>query len=238
MHTRLRQRAVKLLDEQGYAKYLAEPTLTALSGEAAEFHAGGEVQIVTGSRVDDNGQLVSTTEFKKFGTSLKFTPTVKIDGRIKLLLEPEVSSIDNINKYNELDTFDVRRAKTTVEMENNQTLIIAGLYQKRQDRRKKQVPGLGGIRTLGNLFRRSDSRDEETLVLFVVTPSYDAPDEAKQRRSVAAFEAAGAADAKDFYLRGYMEKGFDVNDMMLGVGVAGRFGPMISSGGQGVFRAD
>ncbi len=229
---------LKLLEEQGYAKYLAEPTLTALSGESAEFHAGGEVQIVTGTSVDEDGQVTRKTEFKQFGTSLKFTPTVKIDGRIKLLLEPEVSSIDNINKYNDLDTFDVRRAKTTVEMENNQTLIIAGLYQKRQDRRKKQVPGLGGLRGLGNLFRRSDSRDDETQILFVVTPSYDVPDEAQQRRSVAAFEAANAADAKDFYLRGYMERGFDVNDLMQGVGVTGRFGPMISSGGQGVFRAD
>lgn len=223
---------LKVLEEQGYAKFLAEPTLTALSGEEASFLAGGEVPFEV---LDSSGKL--TVIMKEIGTRLNFTPTVKPDGKINLVLTPEVSRLDSVNQYNGKDIFQVRRATTTVELENNQTLVIAGLHQDNKSRNKTQTPALGNIKFLGGLFRKSELENENTQVLFVITPSYDSQNKA-QERAIAQLRASLPTGAKDFFYDGFVERGYDVNDMAEGVGVLGRFGPMISSNGQGVFRAD
>lgn len=168
---------VNALEEKGLAKTLAEPTLIALSGEKASFLAGGEfpipvVQSGNGGS-GGNGQAI-TVEFKPFGVSLGFTPTVLGDKTINLLVEPEVSSIDptasiTLNGIT-IPGLQTRRASTTVELRDGESFAMAGLISRDFKTTIRQLPVLGSIPIIGTLFRSSQFQKGETELLIVVTP--------------------------------------------------------------------
>jgi pilus assembly protein CpaC len=166
------------LETKGLAKTLAEPTLIALSGEKASFLAGGEFPIPVaqgnGSGGGLNGGQSVTIEFKPFGVSLGFTPTVLADGVINLVVEPEVSSIDPtasivLNGLT-IPGLQTRRASTTLELRDGESFAIAGLIRSDFSNTVRQVPILGSIPIIGALFRSTGFTRGETELLIVVTP--------------------------------------------------------------------
>ena len=161
--------ALDLAETQGLVTTLSQPNLTALSGETAEFLAGGEFPIPL------SGGLGSTTiEFKKFGVSLAYSPTVLANGRISMRVRPEVSEISSQNSI-QINGFQVpslvtRRAETTVELGSGQSFMIAGLLQNSAQNSIDKAPGLGDVPVLGNLFRSTNYHKGETELVIVVTP--------------------------------------------------------------------
>lgn len=172
--------ALDLAEQDGLLTTLAEPNLTALSGETANFLAGGEFPIVASSGL--NGPTVT---FKKFGVSLSYTPVVLANGRISLRVKPEVSEISsqtvvvNGSQYPSLST---RSAETTVELGSGQSFMIAGLIQNNAINNIDKAPGLGDVPILGNLFRSSSFRRNETELVIVVTPYLVTPVDDKDIR--------------------------------------------------------
>lgn len=169
------------LEKRGLAKTLAEPTLVALSGEKASFLAGGEfpVPVAQGGGNTGTGATAITVEFKPFGVSLGFTPTVLGDKVINLLVEPEVSSIDptaslTINNLT-IPGLQTRRASTTVELRDGESFAIAGLLRRDFQTTVNQLPILGSLPIIGALFRSSSFQKGETELLIVITPHLVAP---------------------------------------------------------------
>lgn len=163
---------LRALDEQGLARTLAEPNLTALSGETATFLAGGEFPIPVAQ--DDD---TITIEFRSFGISLAFTPTVLSRDRINLLVRPEVSAIDpSDNNAVELGdgirvpSLIIRRAETSVEIGSGQSLAIGGLLQQSSRDAVAKFPGLGDVPVLGALFSSTEYQNQETELIIIVTP--------------------------------------------------------------------
>jgi pilus assembly protein CpaC len=148
---------------------LAEPNLTALSGETASFLAGGEFPVPVG--VDDNEIEI---QFKQFGVSLAFTPTVVSAERINLKLRSEVSQLSEAAGIN-VDSIEVpglttRRADTTIELASGQSFAVAGLLQNREVNDISKLPGLGSIPILGKLFQSRRYLEEETELIIIATP--------------------------------------------------------------------
>jgi pilus assembly protein CpaC len=160
------------LEQKGLSKTLAEPNLIAMSGDTASFLAGGEFPIeVAQSGAGATGDAAITVEFKEFGVSLAFTPTVLDDGLINLVVNPEVSTLDfGRVARNGVPGLQVRRASTTVELRDGQSFAIAGLLQDDFDDNISQVPLLGDIPVLGALFRSSDFLHQETELVIIVEP--------------------------------------------------------------------
>ena len=160
---------VDLLEQEGLASVLAEPNLTAISGQRAEFLAGGEFPVIVPQTAD-----LATVEFKPFGVSLAFTPIVMDGGRINLHVAPEVSELVESGAV-ELDGFTIpalstRRADTRVELASGQSFVIAGLLSRTLDHDIQDVPGLADIPLLGALFRSDAFRRGETELVIIVTP--------------------------------------------------------------------
>jgi pilus assembly protein CpaC len=173
---------LNMLERRGLSKTLAEPTLVALSGERASFLAGGEFPIPvvqSNSGAGGGASNAITIEFKPFGVSLGFTPTVLSDKVISMIVEPEVSSIDPTASVaiNGLIVpgLQTRRASTTVEMRDGESFVIAGLLRKDFATTVRQLPVLGSLPILGSLFRSSSFQKGETELLIVVTPRLVAP---------------------------------------------------------------
>jgi pilus assembly protein CpaC len=174
------------LERKGAVTTLAEPTLIALSGETASFLAGGEfpVPVVQNSGGGGGGagggnSGAFTVEWKPFGVSLAFTPTVLADGVINLVVAPEVSSIDPsasivINNLS-IPGIQTRRARTVVEMRDGESFALAGLLRKDFQDTIRQVPLLGSIPIIGTLFRSTGFQHEETELVIIVTPRLVAP---------------------------------------------------------------
>jgi pilus assembly protein CpaC len=161
--------ALDALAEEGLVNVLAEPNLTALSGETASFLAGGEFPIPIDSNEDG-----LEIEFKEFGISLAFTPTVLSSNRISLRVRPEVSDLsDNgaitINGLT-IPALATRRAETTVELGSGQSFAIGGLLSTDIENAVSKYPGLGDLPVLGTLFRSSRFRSNETELVILVTP--------------------------------------------------------------------
>ena len=172
--------SLNALEEKGMAKTLAQPTLIALSGEKASFLAGGEFPVpVRQSGNNDTGGGGITVEFKPFGVSLAFTPTVLGDRTISMIVEPEVSAIDPNSSLTigdiKIPGLRTRRASTTLELRDGESFAIAGLLQKDFQTTVDQVPLLSSIPILGALFRSSSFKKGETELLIVVTPHLVAP---------------------------------------------------------------
>jgi pilus assembly protein CpaC len=171
------------LETRGLAKSLAQPTLLALSGEKASFLAGGEFPVPVAQSssggIGTNGTAAITVEFKPFGVSLGFTPTVLGDKTINLVVEPEVSEIDpsaslTLNGIT-IPGLRTRRASTTLELRDGESFAIAGLLQNDYKTNISQMPILGSIPILGALFRSTQFQKGETELLIVVTPHLVAP---------------------------------------------------------------
>jgi pilus assembly protein CpaC len=167
------------LERKGLVNTLAEPTLVALSGETASFLAGGEFPVPvaqdSGSGTGGSGGSTAlTVEWKPFGVSLAFTPTVLADGVINLVVAPEVSSIDPsasivVNNLT-IPGLQTRRAKTTVELRDGESFALAGLLRKDFQDTVRQFPILGSLPIIGTLFRSTGFQREETELLMIVTP--------------------------------------------------------------------
>ncbi len=161
--------ALDLAETEGLVTTLAQPNLTALSGETASFLAGGEFPIPI---AQDLGQV--TIQFRQFGVSLAFTPVVLADGRISMRVRPEVSELSSEGAVR-LNGFDVpaltiRRAETTVELGSGQSFMIGGLMRNSQTNSIDRAPGLGNVPVLGALFRSTRYRKSETELVIIVTP--------------------------------------------------------------------
>ncbi|NJM35454.1 MAG: type II and III secretion system protein family protein [Rhodomicrobium sp.] len=165
---------IEALQANGALTVLAEPNLTAVTGESASFLAGGEVPIpVPTSRAEDLNSAVSIV-YKPFGVSLSFTPTLVKQNRIALRVKPEVSSITATTDFSvqgfNLPTFSVRRAETVVEVASGQTFALAGLFQREISRNVDKLPVLGDVPVLGPLFRSERYQRNETELVILITP--------------------------------------------------------------------
>ena len=162
---------LQALERNGVSRTLAEPNLTAISGESAKFLVGGEFPIITGIDADTR---TATVTFKQFGVGLNFTPVVLSAGRISLKIGTEVSEIDNASAVTLSGTsipgLKVRRADSTVEIPSGGSLVMAGLIQQQTKRAVNGLPGLMKLPVLGQLFRSNDFQKNETELAIFVTP--------------------------------------------------------------------
>jgi pilus assembly protein CpaC len=175
---------IEAFERAGLLRVLAEPNLTAISGEAARFLAGGEFPVPVSS---DDGQI--SVEFKPFGVGLAFTPVVMSGGRISLKVATEVSELTTEGAISTGDTpirnadgtttvirgitipaLQVRRAETTLEMSSGSSIVLAGLMQERTRHAVEGVPGVMNAPVLGALFRSRDFVNNETELVILVTP--------------------------------------------------------------------
>ncbi len=173
---------LKALEKEGYVNTLAEPTLVAISGNEAKFLAGGEIPVPI---VQPGSAGASVTiEWKEFGTGLTFTPVVVDSGVVSLKVVPEVSTLDWDNGVIlggfRIPALRTRRAQTTVELRDGQTLVVAGLISREDIKGASKFPILGEIPILGALFKSSNFMKNETELVLMVTPkivtSYSAAD--------------------------------------------------------------
>lgn len=214
---------VQALESKGLARRLAEPNLVALSGEKASFLAGGEVPIPI---PQGDGQI--TIEYKEFGVRLEFTPTVLDDGLINLLLEPEVSTIDDsvLVEVGDLvvPAFNSRRVRTTVELRSGQSFAIAGLLQSNNITNQEQIPWLGNIPVLGTLFSSRSFQKDQTDLVVIVTPHLAQP--ARPGTSLSSpLDGTRSSNEIELFLLGKAEvKKKDLIGFAEGKGVIGSFG--------------
>jgi Flp pilus assembly secretin CpaC len=164
---------IKMLESKDLARTLAEPNLMAKSGEEATFLAGGElpIPVVTANAVQIN--------FKEFGVRLKFRPQVTEQGNIRLNVEPEVSTVDTSIGVSiggvTVPGFRTRRTQTTVELRDNQTLIIGGLLSQETTKGADKIPMASDLPIIGDLFKSESFRKGESELLVMVTPSLVRP---------------------------------------------------------------
>jgi pilus assembly protein CpaC len=172
---------IQAFERVGLTRTLAEPNLTAISGEAAKFLVGGEFPVPTGE--DTTGKV--SVEFKPFGIGLGFTPVVLSSGRISLKMSTEVSELSNVGSFNlstgaggatlVVPALTVRRAETTVEMPSGGSLMIAGLLQDKSEQDLDSLPGVKDLPILGALFRSRDYLAGQTELVIIVTPYLVSP---------------------------------------------------------------
>jgi pilus assembly protein CpaC len=168
---------LQALAEEGLVAVLAEPNLTARSGEPASFLAGGEFPFPI---VQEGGQV--TYEFRNFGVGLTFTPTVVDGNRIALRVGTEVSEL-NFAVPGPVPAINSRRAETTVDLGSGQSFAIAGLMQNSSATNVNRMPGLGSLPVLGTLFRSSGFQRGQTELVIIVTPVVVNPTTARQLRT-------------------------------------------------------
>jgi len=170
--------ALDLSERLGLVTTISQPNLTALSGETATFLAGGEFPIPIAQGL---GQV--TVQFRQFGVSLSYTPTVLSNGRISMRVRPEVSELSTqgsitLNGF-QVPALTTRRTETTVELGSGQSFMIAGLMSTNSQNALDKAPGLGDVPILGNLFRSREFRRGESELVIVVTPYLVKPVDAK-----------------------------------------------------------
>ncbi|MGE0212384.1 MAG: type II and III secretion system protein family protein [Parvibaculaceae bacterium] len=170
---------LRVMERDGLLRTLAEPTLTAISGESAKFLAGGEFPVPVGQ---DNDTI--TIEFKPFGVGLNFTPVVLSEGRISLRVSTEVSELSPENAISvsqiAIPGLKVRRAETTLELPSGGSMVMAGLIQEQTKQAINGVPGLKDVPVLGALFRSRDFQSSRTELVVIVTPYVVNPVNEKQ----------------------------------------------------------
>jgi pilus assembly protein CpaC len=172
---------LRAMESAGVVRTLAEPNLTAISGESATFISGGEFPIPTGVTCQTTttggiGQCVQTVSFKKFGISLNFTPVVLTEGRISLRVMTEVSEVSTENALTggqggtTIPSIKTRRAETTLEIPSGGAMAMAGLIQDQTKQAINGFPGLSQVPVLGTLFRSRDFVNNQTELMVLVTP--------------------------------------------------------------------
>src|SRR5438874_2704103 len=169
---------IDALASEGLITILAEPNLTATSGQPASFHAGGEFPVPV-ARSTGNGIPTITVAFKEFGVKLDFTPTIIDAQHVSLRVRPEVSELTNTGSVSTpigggatvtIPALTKRSAETTVELGSGESFALAGLLSNRTEHDISSVPGLGDIPILGQLFRSERYQKGETELVFIVTP--------------------------------------------------------------------
>jgi pilus assembly protein CpaC len=172
------------MESAGVIRTLAEPNLTAISGESATFIAGGEFPIPAGYSCDPTTHVCTTQiSFKKFGISLNFTPVVLTEGRISLRVMTEVSELSNDNSLTlsqavtsssvnsvTIPSIRTRRAETTLEIPSGGSMAMAGLIAEQTKQAINGLPGLSQLPVLGTLFRSRDFVNNQTELMVLVTP--------------------------------------------------------------------
>jgi len=170
---------LRAMESAGVVRTLAEPNLTAISGEAATFIVGGEFPFPTGvtcqtTAAGSVGQCAPSIAFKKFGISLNFTPVVLTEGKISLRVMTEVSEISTDNSISisgvSVPSVKTRRAETTLEIPSGGSLAMAGLIQEQTKQAVNGMPGVDQIPVLGQLFRSQDYVNNQTELMVIVTP--------------------------------------------------------------------
>jgi pilus assembly protein CpaC len=175
---------MRAMESAGVVRTLAEPNLTAISGESATFIVGGEFPIPGGYSCDPTTHVCTTQiAYKKFGVSLNFTPVVLTEGRISLRVMTEVSELSNDNAITVsqslaggntnsivIPAIRTRRAETTLEIPSGGSMAMAGLIQQQTKQAVNGLPGLDQIPVLGQLFRSQDYVNNETELMVLVTP--------------------------------------------------------------------
>jgi len=172
---------LRAMESAGVVRTLAEPNLTAISGESATFISGGEFPIPTGVSCQTStsgvvGNCVQTVAFKKFGISLNFTPVVLSEGRISLRVMTEVSEVSTENALTggqngtTIPSIKTRRAETTLEIPSGGSMAMAGLIQEQTKQAVNGLPGLDQLPVLGALFRSQDFINNQTELMVLVTP--------------------------------------------------------------------
>jgi pilus assembly protein CpaC len=172
---------IRAMESAGVVRTLAEPNLTAISGESATFISGGEFPIPTGVTCQSTstgaiGQCVQTVSFKKFGISLNFTPVVLTEGRISLRVMTEVSEVSTENSLQggaggtTIPSIKTRRVETTLEIPSGGAMAMAGLIQDQTKQAINGLPGLAQLPILGTLFRSRDFVNNQTELMVLVTP--------------------------------------------------------------------
>lgn len=165
---------LRAMEQSGVLRTLAEPNLTAISGESAKFLAGGEFPVPAGQSCDPAGGCQIQIQFKQFGVSLDFTPIVLSEGRISLKVATEVSELSNEGAVRltavNIPSLKVRRANSTVELPSGGSLVLAGLLQETTRQNINGLPGLMNIPILGTLFRSRDYQTGQTELMIMVTP--------------------------------------------------------------------
>jgi len=175
------QATLRAMESAGVVRTLAEPNLTAISGESATFISGGEFPIPTGVSCQTTtagaiGQCVQTVSYKKFGISLNFTPVVLTEGRISLRVMTEVSEVSTENALlggaggTTIPSIKTRRAETTLEIPSGGAMAMAGLIQDQTKQAVNGLPGLSQVPVLGSLFRSRDFVNNQTELMVLVTP--------------------------------------------------------------------
>jgi pilus assembly protein CpaC len=174
------QATLRAMESAGVVRTLAEPNLTAISGESATFVAGGEFPVPAGSTCQPTTststivQCQLSVSFKKFGISLNFTPVVLTEGRISLRVMTEVSEISQENSINmngiSIPSIKTRRAETTLEIPSGGSMAMAGLIQEQTKQAVNGMPGVDQLPVLGALFRSQDFVNNETELMVLVTP--------------------------------------------------------------------
>ncbi len=174
------QATIRAMESAGVVRTLAEPNLTAISGESATFIAGGEFPVPAGYSCDPVTHVCNTQiSFKKFGISLNFTPIVLTEGRISLRVMTEVSELSNDNAITlvqgtgnslTVPSIKTRRAETTLEIPSGGAMAMAGLIQEQTKHAVNGLPGLAQLPVLGSLFRSRDFVNSQTELMVLVTP--------------------------------------------------------------------
>lgn len=180
---------IRALQTQGALRQLAEPNLIAMDGEQASFLAGGEFPIPVVQGGSDRSTV--TVVFKEYGVRLNFKPTIIDEDHIRLVLEPEVSTIDFANGV-KFDGFVVpalrtRRAKTGIELRDGQSFALAGLLDNNEQKSLSKIPVLGDVPVLGALFKSKSYQKQETELIFIVTANLVKPvnrDDLPQMRGI------------------------------------------------------
>jgi len=225
--------SLQALERVGLIRTLAEPTLTAISGETANFLSGGEFPLLTEVFIDENGQLQREFEFKPYGVSLGFTPVVLSEGRISLNISTEVSepttegSFETGGLSSDILGLRVRRANTVVELPAGGSLVIAGLIREETRQSSDGIPGAKDIPGFGALFRNRDDLTTQTELVVMVTPYLVDPTHPDKLQTP--LDGFVAANDKDSMLLGKINQVYSANGhpKIAAGSLAGPFGHVV-----------
>jgi len=212
---------IRALERDGLIKTLAEPNLTAVSGEPAKFLAGGEYPVPV---VDASGQI--SVVYKEFGVGVSFTPIVMSEGRISLKIETQVSELTNQGAVQlanlSIPALKIRKANSTVELPSGGSLALAGLLSDDTRQNIDGFPGLKDLPVLGTLFRSRDFIKQETELVIIVTPYVVRPT-ARQNLARPSDGLAQSTDMKANFL-GHLNRVYGKGQPVPDGGLKGNYG--------------
>lgn len=224
--------AFDALEQKGAVKVLAEPNLIAMSGDTASFLAGGEfpIPIVQSTAGVSTGVPTVTIEYKPFGVSLAFTPTVVDSDLVNLAVAPEVSQLDKTNAITlegfVIPAISTRRARTTIELRDGQSFAIAGLISSNFNDTLRGLPGAMDMPVLGALFRSTQYQRDETELVIIITPKLVKP--APAGTLIAPTDSFVPPSDAEIFLMGRTENpDSGISPAVSGGGLTGKYGHII-----------